>query len=201
MQIGTGPFFPSPLYHFSYLLPKPRPFIFSSTKCQPSFQGNMRLKDKKERSNESVRKRKANGGEAEGSRRWVGKRVDGRGNKGWQAKVDSGKIGKRGLKGLLRDGNTFSDNDGGDDDGRKTKTVSDSAVFREIGDQQRWSGSNSMREASRKRLCRHPTANWFHQSSTTKDRSNGAWIGQVSLRHVERAPRRKSIQRDLRVLR
>jgi len=71
------------------------------------------------------------------NRRRVGKRVDGRGNKGWEAKVDSGKIGKRGLKGLLRDGNTSSDNDGGDDDGRKTKTVSDSAVFREIGDQQR----------------------------------------------------------------
>lgn len=128
----------TPLYLAPYLLPKAHPFILSSTNRQPSYQEDMRLKDKKERSNESVKKRKANGGNEEVSVR-VGKCVDGRVSAEWEAKVDSGKIGKPGLKGLLRDGNIST---AGHDDatatfkGQKTKTVSDSTgMIREIGNQ------------------------------------------------------------------
>lgn len=46
----------------------------------------------------------------------------------WESKVDREKIGKRGLKGLLRDGNTFSET-------TKRKISSNSAVFCEIENQ------------------------------------------------------------------
>jgi len=118
-------------------------------------------------------KRTVRGREEGGSRRWVGECVDGRGNKGWEAKVDSGKIGKRGLKGLLRDGNISSDDDDDDDDSRKTKMVSDSAVFREIGDDPA-AAIRRAKPLGSAAACRRPPANWFHQSSTTKERNNGA---------------------------
>lgn len=99
MQIGTSllSFF-TPLY-FPHVLPKLHPF--SSTNHQLSYQEGMRLKDKKEKSNESGRKR-----EEKREKGW--KCVDGYEER-WESKVDREKIGKRGLKGLLRDGNTFDE--------------------------------------------------------------------------------------------
>lgn len=99
MQIGTSllPFF-TPLY-FPHVLPKLHPL--SSTNHQLSYQEDMRLKDKKEKSNESDRKR-----EEKRERGW--KCVDGYEER-WESKVDREKIGKRGLKGLLRDGNIFGE--------------------------------------------------------------------------------------------
>lgn len=112
MQIGTSllPFF-TPLY-FLHVLPKLHPL--SNTSHQLSYQEDMRLKDKKAKSNES------------GGRWWKGgwKCVDGYEER-WESKVDREKIGKRGLKGLLRDRNTFGET-------TKRKISSNSAMFCEI---------------------------------------------------------------------
>lgn len=98
MQIGTSLFpFSAPLY-LPRVLPKRHPLILSNMNHQLIYQEDMRLKDKKRK----VVRERWNGRSAE----WEDwKCVDGREER-WEAKVDSGKIGKRGLKGLLRDGNT-----------------------------------------------------------------------------------------------
>lgn len=106
----------APLLYASLLPPcsVPKLHPLSSTSHQLSYQEDMRLKDKKARSNES------------GGRRWKGgwKCVDGYEER-WESKVDREKIGKRGLKGLLRDGNTFGET-------TKRKISSNSAMFCEI---------------------------------------------------------------------
>lgn len=67
----------------------------------------------------------------------IGKCVDGRESEEWEAKVDSGKIGKCGLKGLLRDGNTSTISDDDDIQGAEGEdsVQNQRGWFHEIGNQ------------------------------------------------------------------
>lgn len=110
MQIGTSLLLPLP----ASLYPPPASFlscILSFSQAQTVSLATKRMcawRIKRETEWERWKgrgaQRKGEGRETE--RKW--KCVDA-GERWWEAKVDSGKIGKRGLKNLLRDGNTSTD--------------------------------------------------------------------------------------------
>lgn len=77
MQIGTSLFpFSAPLY-LPHVLPKRHSLILSSINHQLSYQENMRLKDKKGRSNESIGKREAERKRGLEMCRWLRRTVGG----------------------------------------------------------------------------------------------------------------------------